>query len=374
MLGSLAVSALPRRPRSRTSPSSGSARTCLCGVTLSTGESARALWFVGPRKVELREEKVRVPGPREVVVRALASGVSQGTEMLLYRGEGPAVFDPSVETEGTATREMYPRRYGYAWVGEVVAKGKETRFAEGTRVFALATHGDVHTLDESCVRPLPEDFSAMRAVLAANLETAVTCAWDANVSVGDDAAVLGGGVVGILTAWLLAQSGATVTLIERSEKRRTAARALVRSAMIESDATPDGTADIVIEATGDPQVLDAAIAWARPEGRIVVASFYGKRRAPIDLGDAFHRRRLELRASQVSSIPPRLRERWSPAGAGCSCCRCYASARSTRCWRPPCRSRRPPSSMPLATPLPTSRPRTSSCIGEGCSRSASRTM
>lgn len=276
---------------------------------MSTPE-ARALWFVGPRQVELRAETPREPGPGEVVVRALASGVSQGTELLLYRGEGPERFDPSLDESGAPT---YPRRYGYAWVGEVIARGADARFAEGTRVFALAPHGDVHVLDASQVRPLPEDFPATRAVLAANLETAVTCAWDANVGLGDDAVVLGGGVVGTLTAWLLARSGATVTLIERSEKRRAAARALVRSAMIESDATPDGTADVVIEATGDPHTLDAAVAWARPEGRIVVASFYGARRAPVDLGDAFHRRRLELRASQVSSIPPRLRERWTPA-------------------------------------------------------------
>jgi len=279
-------------------------------VTLSTLEKTRALWFVGPRAVELRDEPLRAPGPRDVVVRGLASGVSQGTEMLLYKGEGPEVFDPSLDGVAKAT---YPRRYGYAWVGEVVARGSEARLGEGTRVFALAPHGDAHVLDGDAVRALPEDFSATRAVLAANLETAVTCAWDANPSLGDDAVVLGGGVVGILTAWLLARAGATVTLIEPSEKRRAAARALARSAMIESDAVPDGTADLVVEATGNPHMLDAAVAWTRPEGRIVVASFYGKRRAPIDLGDAFHRRRLELRASQVSSIPPRLRERWTPA-------------------------------------------------------------
>jgi 2-desacetyl-2-hydroxyethyl bacteriochlorophyllide A dehydrogenase len=279
-------------------------------VTLSTPEKTRALWFVGPGVVELRDEPLRAPGPREVVVRGLASGVSQGTEMLLYKGEGPEVFDPSLDAVAKAT---YPRRYGYAWVGEVVARGSEARLHEGTRVFALAPHGDAHVLDDDAVRALPEDFSATRAVLAANLETAVTCAWDANVSLGDDAVVLGGGVVGILTAWLLARSGATVTLIERSEKRRAAARALAGSVMIESDAVADGTADVVVEATGDPRMLDAAVAWTRPEGRIVVASFYGTRRVPIDLGDAFHRRRLELRASQVSSIPPRLRERWTPA-------------------------------------------------------------
>jgi 2-desacetyl-2-hydroxyethyl bacteriochlorophyllide A dehydrogenase len=286
---------------------------------LSTLETTRALWFVGPGAVELREEPLRAPGPREVVVRGLASGVSQGTEMLLYKGEGPAVFDPSLDAHDgrpagdSAPRLTYPCRYGYAWVGEVVARGRDARLHEGTRVFALAPHGDAHVLDGDAVRALPEDFSATRAVLAANLETAVTCAWDASASLGDDAVVLGGGVVGILTAWLLTRGGATVTLLARSEKRRAAARALARSAMIESDAVPDGAADIVVEATGDPAMLDTAIAWTRPEGKIVVASFYGSRRATIDLGDAFHRRRLELRASQVSSIPPRLRERWSPA-------------------------------------------------------------
>lgn len=280
---------------------------------MSIPETARALWFVGPRVVEIREEKLRALGAGEVLVSGLASGVSQGTELLLYRGEGPAVFDASLGAGASAdTGTTYPRRYGYAWVGEVIAKGAEVRLPVGARVFSLATHGDAHVLDGAAVRALPEDFPATRAVLAANLETAITCVWDAQVGLGDDAVVLGGGVVGILTAWLLARSGASVTLVEPSAKRREAARALVPSAMIVAEEPSDGCADVVIEATGNPKALDLAVAWARPEGRIVVASFYGSRRWPIDLGDAFHRRRLELRASQVSSIPPRLRERWSP--------------------------------------------------------------
>lgn len=284
---------------------------------MSTRE--RALWFVGPRAVEIRDEPARKAAGGEMLVRALASGVSQGTEMLLYRGEGPVVFDRSVGgvargRAGTGTGETgegvtYPRRYGYAWVGEVSEGG--ARLHEGTRVFGLLAHGDTHIVGVEGVRVLPDDVPATRAVLAANLETAVTCAWDAEVGFGDDAVVMGGGVVGILTAWLLAQSGASVTLVEPGEARRKAARALVPSAIVEASATPDGTADVVVEATGDPRVLDDAIAWARPEGRIVVASFYGARRAPVDLGDAFHRRRLQLRASQVSTIPPRLRERWT---------------------------------------------------------------
>ena len=272
------------------------------------------MWFVGPRAVEIREEAARRPSAGEVVVRALASGVSQGTEMLLYRGEGPAVFDRSVGGTGTGEtrdRMTYPRRYGYAWVGEVSEGG--ARLQEGTRVCGLLAHGDVHVVGEEELRVLPDDVPSVRAVLAANLETAVTCAWDAEVGFGDDAVVLGGGVVGILTAWLLAQSGANVTLVEPGAARREAARKLVPSAIVEATAAPDGTADVVVEATGDPRTLDDAIGWARPEGRIVVASFYGARRAPVDLGDAFHRRRLQLRASQVSTIPPRLRERWTHA-------------------------------------------------------------
>ncbi len=279
---------------------------------MSTTDAAhgRALWFVGPRAVELRDEAAQAPGPGEVTVRALASGISQGTELLLYRGEGPAIFDPSL---GDASAETYPRRYGYAWVGEITAVGEGTRLRVGTRVFSLATHGELHTLPEAAVRPLPEDLSATRAVLAANLETALTCAWDGNPSFGDDAVVLGGGVVGTLTAWLLARSGVNVTLVEPGARRRAAARALMPDALIEAAADPDGSADLVVEATGQPARLDDAIAWARPEARVVVASFYGARRAPIDLGDAFHRHRLELRASQVSAIPPRLRGRWTPA-------------------------------------------------------------
>ncbi|MBX3190172.1 MAG: zinc-binding alcohol dehydrogenase [Labilithrix sp.] len=256
----------------------------------------------------MREGALRAPAAGEIVAHAIASGVSQGTELLLYRGEGPKRFDPSLDPDGAQT---YPRRYGYAWVGEVTARGDGATLEEGTRVFALASHGDAHVLREASARPLPSALPAERAVLAANLETAITCAWDAAIDLGDRAVVLGGGVVGALTAWLLARSGAKVIVVERSEKRRAAVGALVPEASIVAEAEGDGAADVVVEATGDPRTLDDAIAWARTEGRVVIASFYGARRAPVDLGDAFHRRRLELRASQVSSIPPRLRGRWS---------------------------------------------------------------
>lgn len=250
----------------------------------------KALWFEAPGRVVVREEGLVVPAAGEVLVRGLASAVSQGTELLLVRGEGPTPFDPSM---GATT---YPLRYGYAWVGAL---------EDGTRVFGLLPHGDAHAVSPSALRVLPADVPAPRATLAANLETAITCAWDSEVAFGERVTVFGGGVVGLLVAWILRRS-ADVRVIEPRPRRAAIATAL--------GATADhAEADVVIEATGDPRVLDQAIACAAPGGRVIVASFYGARSAPVSLGDAFHRRRLGLTASQVSVIPPRLTPRWSHA-------------------------------------------------------------
>ncbi|HEU4411274.1 MAG TPA: zinc-binding alcohol dehydrogenase [Polyangiaceae bacterium] len=272
--------------------------------------SDRALWFVGPGRAELRPgPPPGPPAPGELVVRALASGVSQGTELLLYKGEAPTPFDPSLEAPGTP---LYPRRYGYAWVGEVAEAGPGTALAPGRRVFALAPHGDVHRLAERSVRPLPEALPPERAVLAANLETAVTVVWDAGVGLGDRVVVLGGGVVGLLTCLLARRSGASsVRLVERSPARRAAARALgLDEVLAPEDDEPRGDADAVIEATGRPEALDRAIAHAGFEAAVTVASFYGTRQSPVALGQAFHRKRLALRSSQVSHLPPARAPRW----------------------------------------------------------------
>ena len=236
-------------------------------------------------------------------------GVSQGTELVLYRGEGKTPFDPSLDPPGAP---VYPRRYGYAWVGEVVAFGDGvTGLPAGTRIFALAPHGDLHVLDASSVRVLDAAIVPRRAVLAANLETAITCVWDAGASLGDAVVVLGGGVVGLLVSYLSMASGARVRLVEPSPRRREAAAALGVAAVPPDEDTGLGDADVVVEATGNPAILDRAIAHAAREATVVVASFYGARTAPVSLGDEFHRRRLVLRSSQVSSIPPARTARWS---------------------------------------------------------------
>jgi 2-desacetyl-2-hydroxyethyl bacteriochlorophyllide A dehydrogenase len=276
---------------------------------------ARELWFTGPRAVEVRDGQPPHAGPGQVLVRALASGISQGTELLLFRGEGPTPFDPSLDAPGATT---YPRRYGYAWVGEVIARGAPLSGADapeiGTRVFALAPHGDLHALEAAAALPIPPAIPASRAVLAANLETAVTCVWDSGASIGDEVVVLGGGVVGLLTTWLAARVGASVRLVEPSARRRALGLALGAAAAVAPDEDESrAEADVVFEATGAPAALASAIAHAATEAVIVVVSFYGARTAPVPLGGEFHRRRITLRASQVSAVPPARARRWTLA-------------------------------------------------------------
>lgn len=285
---------------------------------------ARELWFTGPGCVEVRD----APAPSEPVARgqiearALASGVSQGTELLLYTGEGTTPFDPSLDAPGAPT---YPRRYGYAWVGEVTAG----ELPVGRRVFALAPHGDVHRLAIERVRVLPDAIPPWRAVLAANLETALTAVWDSGATLGDRAVVYGAGVVGLLVTRLLVRAGAAdVIVVEPSPKRRAAALALGATRAVAPGAEAPGAeapgdmptaerpsaeaqlADVVFELTGRPEALTSCLRACAMEGRVIVVSNYGGRRAPVALGDVFHRRRLQIVSSQVSSIPAARRPRW----------------------------------------------------------------
>lgn len=269
----------------------------------------RELWFTAPGAVELRHAPAQALQPGQVRVRALASALSQGTELLLFRGEGPEPFDPSLDAADAPT---YPRRYGYAWVGEVV----ETCGVErpiGERVFALAPHGDEHCLNASAARALPPELSPERATLAANLETAVNVVWDSGVGLGDDVVVSGGGVVGLLCGYLARRAGARrVRLLEPLASRRRVAESLgFDLALPPEQAAGWSDADHVIEASGRPECLQRAIELARFEGVVTVASFYGQRVAPLSLGSVFHRRRLTLRSSQVSRVPAARSSGWS---------------------------------------------------------------
>lgn len=266
---------------------------------------AKELWFVAPHRVELRERAQQVCPPEHVVVRGLFSAVSHGTESLLYRGLGPEIFDPSLADAAAPT---YPCRYGYAWVGEVTTPGDHA----GAVVFALASHAEEHVLPLSQLRFLPNGLLPQRATLAASMETALTAVWDAEIKVGERAAVIGGGTVGSLVARVAARAGADVTVVEARPERRELVRRL-GLAVVEHAAQLPAKCDVVFEASGDPTSLDAAIDLCGFEARVVVVSFYGAKVAPVALGDRFHRQRLRLISSQVSTIPAALRSRWDAA-------------------------------------------------------------
>lgn len=279
--------------------------------------TARAFWIPGPGQGEIRDVRLHRLSQGEVQVRTLFSGISRGTEALVYRGEVP-------ESQWSAMRAPFqegefpgPLKYGYMSVGRVEAGlGPTGESLVGRTVFCLYPHQDRYVVPVSAVAPLPPDLPADRAVLAANMETALNGVWDARPLVGDRILVLGGGVVGMLAAWLCSGTpGAEVTLVDPNPAREETADRLgvAWAARVPEDAGQAPGMDLVIHASGNPDGLAAGLEAAGPEGRIVELSWYGDQRVPLALGEAFHSRRLTLRSSQVGRIPPERTPRWDYA-------------------------------------------------------------
>ncbi len=246
-------------------------------------------------------------GDGQILVRTRYSAISRGTETLVFRGEVPpsqyeAMRAPFQEGEFPA-----PVKYGYISVGEVV-EGRESLL--GRNVFALHPHQDLYRVPAGSVTPLPDDVPVERAVLAANMETAVNAMWDALPGVGDRVVVVGAGVLGLLTAWLCRQvPGTEVTVIDINPKRETVVRELGVAFLGEPPAAAD--ADLVVHASGRPAGLRSALAAAGVEGKIVDVSWYGNLDVALPLGEAFHSRRLTIKSSQVGCLPPERTPRWS---------------------------------------------------------------
>lgn len=274
-------------------------------TTAATG-TARALWWTRPLTAALLEESLPAPRPGEVLLRALVSGVSRGTEALVARGLVPASEGARMACPNQAGAFPFPVKYGYALVGRV-EQGPGELF--GRAVFCLHPHQDRVVLPAEAVLPLPEGVPAARAVLAANVETALNALWDAPALPGQRILVLGAGVVGAAVARLAGRlPGAEVTLVDRDP-----ARAGLAAALGVGFAAPEAApaeADLVVEATGRPEALATAIAAAGSEATILVLSWYGAAAAPVPLGGAFHSRRLRLVSSQVGEVAPAQRPRW----------------------------------------------------------------
>jgi 2-desacetyl-2-hydroxyethyl bacteriochlorophyllide A dehydrogenase len=275
---------------------------------------ARAVHFVAPRRVEVREVDLPAPAEGSVVVATEWSGISSGTELLAYRGE----VDPDLPLDDTlgalAGTFAYPFRYGYSAVGRVVhAAGS---LAEGQLVFAFHPHQDRFVVDAAAAVPV-QGLDPRAATLYPLVETALQVCLDAAPRLGETAVVVGLGAVGTLVAALLARTGAVVLGSEPAPARRAAAEAFgVRSlppdelAGAVAAATRGRGADLLVEASGRPEGLASSLGLLGHEGTALVCSWYGTRLAPLPLGGAFHRRRLAIRSTQVSTLPAALTARW----------------------------------------------------------------
>jgi 2-desacetyl-2-hydroxyethyl bacteriochlorophyllide A dehydrogenase len=283
---------------------------------------ARCVVFASPRVVEVRDAVVGDVGEGDVLVETLYSGISAGTELLAYRGDldpQAAVDEALSALHGTFA---YPFRYGYSCVGRIVRS--RSQLAEGDVVFAFHPHQDRFIVPAAEAIPV-DQVPPRLATLFPLVETALQVSLDAGAVTHEPVVVLGLGAIGLLTAALLARAGATVIAVEPRPWRREAAAAFpafpaapaveaIDPAKLE-DAVRERTdgrgVPLLVEASGSPNALATGLGLLAQEGTALVASWYGTKPAALPLGDAFHRRRLTIRSSQVSTIPAELRRSWT---------------------------------------------------------------
>lgn len=297
--------------------SCGKTQTVSCAFGPKKREivKARAVHFARPRRVELRPVDLTALHDDDVLVHTRYSGISGGTEMLAYRGE----IDDEVALDGTLDALggtfSYPFRYGYSCVGRLDRPCRN--LTEGSLVFAFHPHQDLFFSDPSALVPV-NDIDPRVATLFPLVETALQVSLDAGTLQEEHVVVLGLGAVGLLTSILLERAGATVICVERQQWRSDVAASVGLHAVppdaIEAaveQATNGRGAHLVIDVTGNPEALGLGLKLLRHEGMALVASWFGSKRVPLPLGAEFHRRRLTIRSTQVSTIPAHLAGTWT---------------------------------------------------------------
>jgi 2-desacetyl-2-hydroxyethyl bacteriochlorophyllide A dehydrogenase len=284
-----------------------------------------AVVMQAPRRVVVCREELPLPGPGEVAVRSSLSAVSAGTELLFYRGEAPPGMPLDAGLPALSGPARYPLRYGYAVAGRVIGLGPDLPGEmAGRRVFCFHPHASHMILSAADILSIPEDVDDRDALFLANMETAVTLMLDSRPAVGEAVAVFGQGVVGLLATALLARHPLKrlVTVDPIPRRREISLSAGAHAAFDPGQADAPGRlssdsegamADLVFELSGEPAALNAAIAACGFGGRVVIGSWYGTRPAALDLGGRFHRSRIRLISSQVSTLPAEASARWDKA-------------------------------------------------------------
>ena len=270
-------------------------------------DDARAYWVTAPGRGEIRAEPLPVAGEGDAVVRALYSGISRGTESLVFHGQVPVSEYQRMRAPFQGGEFPAPVKFGYSSVG-VVEAGPAV--LAGRSVFCLYPHQTRYVVPADALQLVPHGVPPARAVLAANLETALNGLWDSGLKLGDRLAVVGGGTVGCLVAWLAGRvPGCRVELIDLAPARAATAAALGVRFATPAGAEPE--ADRVIHASGTAEGLRTSLELAAPEATVVELSWFGDREVALPLGGAFHSRRITLRSSQVGHLDPAQRPRWT---------------------------------------------------------------
>lgn len=269
--------------------------------------TGRALWYSSAQNCCVKDVSVQSPGGDEALVRTLYSSISRGTEGLVFRGEVPESEWQRMRAPFQVGSFPFPVKYGYASVGEVLEGAPDM---VGRTVFSLYPHQSIYTVpSQSCV-PVPNSVTAERAALSANMETALNALWDGKPSPGDQISVVGGGVVGLLTAYLCQKlPGSTVTLIDINMARAGIAADFGLSFSLPEDAPSDQ--DLVFHTSASSAGLATALARAGDGASIIEMSWYGAEDVQVPLGADFHSRRLKLISSQVGTIPADRQARWN---------------------------------------------------------------
>lgn len=275
----------------------------------SASAQATGLWYVAPRECALNAEPLPPLSAGDCLVHTLWSGVSRGTERLVCEGRVPEGEYGRMRAPFQTGDFPFPVKYGYCAVGIVEAGPAEKL---GQTVFCLHPHQDRFVAPADRLTLVPGHVPARRAILAANMETALNAHWDAGSGPADRIVVVGGGVLGLLVAWLAARlPGAEVTLVDVQPARADLARSLGFGFALPADAPTE--ADLVFHASASAPGLATAIAAAGFEARIVELSWYGEGSVAAPLGGAFHAKRLQLVSTQVGGIAPSRRPRWDYA-------------------------------------------------------------